>query len=164
MINFQLQFNINNYKKINFFLFKSAVFAKEVLNNKNTTSMEDSLGLSGGHSTSFTHHHDNISSMKSTKLSSMSTHRRTVNNSSSKKNAFSAPLASSRRDISMPSAMTEVTFTKSARTLRDTQTQNTHCKHNNNFLPVNLPSHPIGYIIMKYYELYVVLILILINY
>ena len=112
------------------------MFAKEVLKNKNTTSIEDSLGLTGGHTTSLTHHQ---SSMKS-KLSSMS-HRNQVSrtNQSSKKNAYSASLVPSRRDNIMPSVMTEVASTKSARTLRDTQ--NMHFK--NNFVP-NLPSHPVG--------------------
>ena len=68
-------------------------------------------------------------------------HRNQVSrtNQSSKKNAYSASLVPSRRDNIMPSAMTEVASTKSARTLRDTQ--NMHFK--NNFVP-NLPSHPVG--------------------
>ena len=79
--------------------------------------------------------------MKS-KFSSLSRSRNpshNVSNLSMKKNAYSASLVPSRREL-LPSVLSEITSTKSARTVRDIQTV---AKHNIPVYPVD-PSHPVG--------------------
>lgn len=86
-------------------------------------------------------HINNDSSMKS-KFSSMSRSRnlsRNVSNLSIKKNAYSASVVPSRREL-LPSVMSEITSSRSARTTRDIQTV---IKHNMPQIPVG-PSHPVG--------------------